>query len=107
MANRIIPFNDIVIVRVIENEALSKGGIVLPTAAVEQSIRGKVVVANTISYDRNGERRQRLVEVGDIVVMQSGHVGTDVSDAPEGERWIAVPEDCIYYKVKESNNASS
>ena len=98
---KIIPLNDIMIIRVIENEAVSTGGIVLTTKSVEKSIRGEVMIPNTISYDRNGERRQALVNTGDIVVMQSGHVGTDVSDAPADERWLAVPEDCIYYIVKE------
>ncbi|AHK11748.1 co-chaperonin [Shewanella sp. phage 1/44] len=98
---RIIPLNDIMIVRLIENEAVSQGGIVLTSKSVEKSIRGEVMIANTLSFDRNGERRDPLVQAGDIVVMQSGSVGTDVSDAPDDERWIAVPEDCVYYIVKE------
>lgn len=98
---KIVPLNDIMIIRVIENEAVSKGGIVLTSESVEKSIRGEVMIPNTLSYHRGGELRQPLVEAGDIVVMQSGNVGTEVSDAPENETWLAVPEDCIYYIVKE------
>lgn len=104
---RIVPLNDILILRVIKSETVSAGGIALIAKSVEKSIRGEVMIPNPISYDRNGERRQPLVAAGDIVVMQSGSVGTTVAESPDGEEWLAVPEDCIYYIVRESNDASS
>lgn len=97
---RLVPLNDNVIVRVIENETVTAGGIVLPGSAVEKSTRAEVMVANQFSYHRNGDLRDPLVRAGDIVVMQSGNVGTTVADAPKGETWLAVPEDCIYFKVE-------
>lgn len=98
---KLIPLNDIMIVRVIENEAKSAGGIALPAKSVEKSIRAEVMIPNTLSYHRGGELRDPLVSAGDIVIMQSGNVGTEISDCPEGEKWLAIPEDCIYYIVKE------
>lgn len=97
---KLTPLNDIVIVRLIENEAKTSGGIIITQASVAKSIKGEVMVANSLSYHRGGELRQPLVERGDIVVLQSSSVGTDVVESPKGERWIAVPEDCILYTVK-------
>ncbi|AUR86174.1 chaperonin 10 Kd subunit [Vibrio phage 1.083.O._10N.286.52.B9] len=97
---RLIPVNDTMIIREIESETKTASGLILSTGSVEASVRGVVVIPNTLSYHRGGELRQPLVSAGDIVVMQSAHSATEVSDAPDGERWLAVSEDCILYIVK-------
>jgi chaperonin GroES len=95
--SEITPLSDNVIIRVVDNEAKSTGGIVLTKASVEKSTLGVVLLPNTISYNRDGSTRKPVLKMGDIVRLQRGTVGTGMPEAPEGENWIAAPEDCIYY----------
>jgi len=88
---------DNVIIRVLDNEAISDGGIVLTKGSVEKSTLGVVLAPNVISYDRDGSRRNPVLKVGDMVRLQRGNLGTAMPEAPEGQNWLAVPEDCIYY----------
>ena len=97
---RIVPLNDIVIVKIIEREPKSAGGIVLTTKSVEKSTEAEVLIPNTFSYHRDGTLKPSMLCVGDIVRLERGNVGTELPEAPEGETWLAVPEDCIYYKVE-------
>lgn len=96
--------NDNVIVRVVDNEAVSNGGIVLTQGSVEKSTLGVVLMPNVMSFNRDGSRRDPVLKVGDIVRLQRGNVGTEMPEAPEGQKWLAVPEDCIYYYRRLENN---
>ncbi|AWY02812.1 chaperone GroES [Alteromonas phage JH01] len=93
----ITPMSDNVIVRVVDNEATSSGGIVLSKGAVEKSTLGVVLAPNVMSFNRDGSRRNPVLKVGDMVRLQRGNLGTEMPEAPEGQKWLAVPEDCIYY----------
>lgn len=95
--SELTPLSDNVIIRVIDNEAKSTGGIVLTKASVEKSTLGVVLKANTISYNRDGSMREPILQTGDIVRLQRGTVGTGMPESPVDENWIAAPEDCIYY----------
>lgn len=88
---------DNVIVRLIEHEPVSAGGIVLAQKDVEKTTVGVVLKANKISYHRNGDPCNPSITQGDVVRLQRGNVGTTMPEAPEGQKWICVPEDCIYY----------
>lgn len=91
------PLNENVIMRVIDNEAMSTGGIVLTQASVEKSTLGVVLKPNSVSYSRDGSEREPVLKAGDIVRLQRGNVGTEMPESPEGQKWLAVPEDVIYY----------
>ena len=93
----ITPMNENVIIRVIENEPVSDGGIVLTAASVEKSTLGVVLSPNLISFSRDGTERKPVLQKGDIVRLQRGNVGTGMPEAPHGQKWLAVPEDVIYY----------
>lgn len=93
----ITPMNENVIIRVIDNEPVSEGGIVLHGSIVEKSTLGVVLIPNKISFSRDGTKRETVLNVGDIVRLQRGNVGTDMPEAPHGQKWLAVPEDVIYY----------
>ncbi len=88
---------DNVIVRLIEHEPVSAGGIVLAQKDVEKSTVGVVLKPNKVSYHRNGDPCNPTLQFGDVVRLQRGNVGTTMPEAPEGQKWICVPEDCIYY----------
>lgn len=96
---QVTPISNNIIVKVIETESVTKGGIVLPGTALEASVHGVVIARGEYAYHRNGTQKSHEVEVGDTVCFMKNS-GTTVMEAPDGETWLAVPEDCIYYKVK-------
>ena len=96
----IVPVNDYLIVEVIEPTKQSKGGIIIPDQYVEESHQGRVVKVNPVSYYRNGDLRQPICDVGDVVVFAKKS-GTKVTQVQDGKTYLAIPEDCIYYKVLE------
>lgn len=91
------PLKDYLIVRVIDSEPVSEGGIVLTRGSIEKSTLAVVLLPNQVSYDRDGKPKPPVLKRGDIVRLQRGNLGTDMPEAPDGQRWLAVPEDCIYY----------
>lgn len=99
---KVTPLGNNVILKVLEMEDMSKGGILLTAGSKEESVHGMVMAAPQFSYHPNGELRgESLVSEGDTVCFMKGS-GTTVMEAPEGEKWLAVPEDCIHYKVDKS-----
>lgn len=97
LLSEINTIRDNVIVRLIEHEPVSAGGIVLAQKDVEKTTVGVVLKPNKISYHRNGNPCNPSILQGDVVRLQRGNVGTTMPEAPEGQKWICVPEDCIYY----------
>ena len=81
------PLQDRVIVRRMEEETTSPGGIVIPDSAAEKPSRGEVVaVGNGLVLD-NGEIRPLDLKVGDKVLFGK-YSGTEVK--VDGE-------DCLLY----------
>lgn len=95
---KLTPIDDNVIVRVIPQEA-KIGSIILPGETVEASTLCEVIVPNECSYNRDGTKRNPFLETGMTVRIPKGNVGTQMPEAPEGETWLCIPEDCIYYIV--------
>jgi len=63
------PLGDRVLVKPIEDEERTKGGIVLPDTAKEKPQRGEVVAVGPGEWDEEGEKRIPLeVKVGDHVL---------------------------------------
>ena len=96
---KITPCEDFVIVKVIEVTENKIGRIIVNKESVEPSTLAEVMIPNSISYSRDGTPRPVSLHSGDQVRIPTGNVGTAVPEAPEGEKWLAIPEDCIYYKV--------
>lgn len=96
----LIPMDDNVIVKIIPLQA-KIGSILIPDTALEKSNLAEVIVPNVRSYHRNGEPRDIMLIKGCKVRIPSGKVGTTVPEAPDGEEWLAIPEDCIYYIVED------
>jgi len=62
------PLHDRVIVKRMEEERKSPGGIVIPDAAAEKPIKGEVIAAGNGKILENGEKRALDVKVGDKVL---------------------------------------
>ena len=89
---KIRPLHDRVIVKRMEEERTSPGGIVIPDAATEKPIKGEVVAVGNGKVQDNGEIRALDVKVGDKVLFGK-YSGTEVK--VEGEELLVMKEDDI------------
>lgn len=71
------PLQDRVIVKRMEEESTSPGGIVLPDSATEKPIRGEVIAVGPGKILDNGDKRPPDVKVGDTVLFGK-YSGTEV-----------------------------
>ncbi len=68
MAFKLQPLGDRIVVRPIEREEVTKGGIVLPDTAKEKPQEGKVLAVGPGRLSEDGKRIAMDVQVGDIVI---------------------------------------
>jgi chaperonin GroES len=71
------PLGDRIIVEVLDEEATTASGIVLPDTAQEKPQRGKVLAVGPGPRDEDGEHVKMDVEVGDEVIF-SKYGGTEI-----------------------------
>lgn len=87
------PLHDRVIIKRIEVEAKSAGGIVLTGSAAEKSTRGEVIAVGNGRILDNGEVRALDVKAGDKVLFNEGYgVKTEKID---GEEYLIMSESDI------------
>ena len=86
------PLHDRVIVRRVEEEKTSPGGIVLPGSASEKPDRGEVIAAGKGRITDSGEVRAMDVAVGDKILFGK-YAGTEVK--VDGEELLVMREDDI------------
>jgi chaperonin GroES len=77
MATKIQPLGQRVLVKRIESEEKTAGGIYLPDTAKEKPQEAKVVALGTGGKDEDGKAIEFTVKVGDIVLI-SKYGGTEV-----------------------------
>ena len=65
---KIRPLQDRVLIKRLDQETTSPGGIVIPDAAAEKPVMGEVVAAGAGKRLDNGEVRKLAVSVGDRVL---------------------------------------
>ena len=86
------PLHDRVVIRRMEEERTSAGGIVIPDSATEKPAQGVVVAVGKGKILENGDVRPLDVKVGDKVLF-SKYGGTEVK--VEGEELLVMREDDI------------
>jgi len=86
------PLHDRVIVKRMEEERTSPGGIVIPDAAAEKPIKGEVIAVGNGKILDNGDVRVLDVNVGDTILFGK-YAGTEVK--VEGEDLLVMKEDDI------------
>ena len=89
---KIRPLHDRLVIRRMEEERTSAGGIVIPDSATEKPIRGEVIAAGNGKILENGEKRPLDVKVGDQVLFGK-YAGTEIK--VEGETLLVMREDDI------------
>jgi len=98
MSVKLQPLADRLVVKPIEREEVTKGGIVLPDTAKEKPQEGEVVAVGPGKLSDEGKRIAMDVKVGDIVVYAK-YGGTDIKIDDE-ELIILRESDILAKKAK-------
>ena len=89
---KIRPLHDRLIVRRMEEERTSAGGIVIPDSATEKPAQGEVMAAGKGKVNENGDVSPLDVKVGDKVLFGK-YAGSEVK--VEGEELLVMREEDI------------
>ena len=86
------PLHDRVVIKRLEDERTSAGGIVIPDTATEKPVRGKVLAVGTGKVLADGKVLPLEVKVGDVVVFGK-YAGTEIK--LNGEEVVVMREEDI------------
>ena len=89
---KIRPLNDRILVKRLESETTTAGGIIIPDSAKEKPAEGEIISVGVGKLNDKGERVALEVKVGDNVLF-SKYGGTDVKI--DGEEYLIMREDDI------------
>ena len=89
---KIRPLQDRVVIKRVEVEEKTKGGIIIPDAAKEKPVEGKVVAVGNGKALRDGSLRPLDVKVGDRVLFGK-YSGTEIK--LDGEEHVLLREEDI------------
>ncbi|MBP7211847.1 co-chaperone GroES [bacterium] len=85
------PLADRIVIKVIEDNEKTSGGIFIPDSAKEKSQKGEVVAVGKGKTLDSGEKDEMEVKVGDTV-LYSKYAGTDVKVNDETLKILSVSE---------------
>ena len=91
------PLQDRVVIKKVEEEQKSAGGIIIPDTAKERSMQGDVKAVGPGKVDKHGQRMDMSVQPGDRV-MYGKFAGTEISI--DGEEHLVMREEDIMAKVE-------
>ncbi len=100
---KIKPLHDRVVVRRIEEEQRSPGGVLIPDTAKEKPMQGEVLSVGPGARDESGKRIQPDVKAGDTVLFGKWS-GTEVKI--EGEELLIMKESDIMGIIEGAAKAS-
>ena len=86
------PLHDRVVVKRMEEERTSPGGIVIPDSATEKPIRGEVIAVGNGKVLDSGERQPLDLKVGDKILFGK-YSGTEVK--VDGDELVVMREDDV------------
>ncbi len=89
---KIRPLHDRVIVKRLEEERTSPGGIVIPDTATEKPIQGKIIAVGKGKILEDGHVRPLDVKVGDKILFGK-YSGTEVK--VDGEDYLVMREEDV------------
>lgn len=94
---KIRPLHDRVVIKRVEEERMSAGGIVIPDSATEKPDRGEVIAVGNGKVSDNGDVRPLDLKVGDVVLFGK-YSGTAVK--VEGEELLVMSESDVIAVVE-------
>jgi chaperonin GroES len=89
---KIRPLQDRIIVKRVDGEETTKGGIIIPDSAKEKPQEGKVVAVGKGKINEDGKLQPLDVKKGDKVLF-SKYAGTEINI--EGEEHLIIREDDV------------
>ena len=92
MATKLQPLNDRVIVKRVEAEGTTAGGIILPDSAKEKPKEGIIVAIGEGRVSKSGDRTPLQVKAKDRVIFSS-YAGTEIK--VDGQELLIMGEDDI------------
>jgi chaperonin GroES len=93
----IVPLRDRILVKRLEAEEVTKGGIVLPDTAKEKPKEGKVVSVGEGKILEDGSRGSMTVKKGDTILFTS-YAGSEVKI--DGDEYLIMNEDDVLAVVE-------
>jgi chaperonin GroES len=101
---KIRPLQDRIVVRRVEEEEKTKGGIIIPDTAKEKPIEGEVIAVGTGRVLDNGKVTALAVKAGDRILFGK-YSGTEVK--VDGEEHLILREDDILGVVEGSTKVKA
>lgn len=95
---KIRPLHDRVVIKRMEEERTSPGGIVIPDSATEKPVKGEVIAVGNGKIADNGEVRALDVKAGDHVLFGK-YSGTEVK--VDGDDVLVMREDDIMAVIED------
>ena len=86
------PLNDRILIKRLESEEKTKGGIIIPDAAKEKPLEGKVIAVGGGKKDEKGKAIPMVVKKGDRVLFGK-YSGNEIKI--DGEEMMIIREDDI------------
>ena len=102
MAIKIRPLQDRVVVKALDSETKTKGGIIIPDTAKEKPQEGEVVAVGPGRMTEDGKRIALEVKKGDRVLIGK-YSGTDVKI--DGTEYVILREDDVLGVLAQSSAA--
>ena len=96
MARTYQPFGDRVVIKPVEREEVSAGGILLPDTAQEKPQEGKIVAVGPGRIGDDGKRIAMESKVDDFV-LYSKYAGSELKE--EGEDYLILRESDLLAKI--------
>jgi chaperonin GroES len=98
MSLKLKPLGDRLVVKPLEEEEVTPGGIVLPETAKEKPQKGEVLAVGPGARDEDGKRIAMDVSVGDKVLFAK-YAGTEIK--VEGDKLLIVRESDVLALIEE------
>lgn len=92
MSIKIRPLHDRVVIRRLDEETKTSGGIFIPDNATEKPVQGKVLATGKGKYTNTGELKELDVKVNDIVLFGK-YSGTEIK--LDSEEYVVMREEDI------------
>jgi chaperonin GroES len=98
------PLQDRIVIKRLEGETVTKGGIIIPDSAKEKPIEGRVIAIGNGKWLKNGKARPVDVKVGDIVLFGK-YSGNEIKI--DGEEHMLLRESDVIAVMRSGEEAAS
>ena len=95
---KVRPLNDRIIVKRLEEEGKTKGGIIIPDSTKEKPVEGKVIAVGDGRINKEGKKIPMEIKKGDRVLFAK-YGGTEIK--MDGEEYMMMKEDDVLAVIED------